>query len=255
MELSTLDRISRGKSPLHQAAPQAKLLGVALAIGGLTLSRSPWDLLLMGIGWMALLEWARLPALRILGWAAYAGVFVLFYLIATWEGFPEASTMLLKAVGSALAMLTLITTTPYPRLFGALQPLMPAPLPDALLLIFRSFFILLHRWTHLDAALRLRGEVSWKSPRQSLVGLSPALGTLLLGAMDHSEALYEAMLLRGYRGVLGGPVNASFSPAAILPILVGGMGLASVFLPLTPLMVVVFGVLLLVGIGSRRWTS
>lgn len=253
MELSTLERFSHGKSPLHRASPQSKLLGVALGIAGMTLSHSPWDLFFLGVGWIALLVWARLPIVRVLGWASYAGIFVLLYLIATWEGASEALTMLLKAVGSALAMLTLLATTPYAHLFGVLRPLIPAPLSDALLLIFRSFFILLHRWTHLSAALRLRGDLSLRSPRRSLHGLSPALGTLLLGAMDHSEALYEAMLLRGYRGVLGAPVRSSVTLAGALPILVGGLGLASVFFPLTRPLGILFSLLLLVGIWSRRW--
>jgi len=60
-------------------------------------------------------------------------------------------------MGAALAMVLLIGTTSYPQLFAVLGRVLPRVVADALLMTYRTFFMLLEAMDHLITALRLRG--------------------------------------------------------------------------------------------------
>ncbi|HEY9765944.1 MAG TPA: energy-coupling factor transporter transmembrane component T, partial [Chroococcales cyanobacterium] len=204
LDLDAIDRWARIDSPFHRASPLSKIFGASLGILGAAIASSPPFLLLLAAEWLFLLAWSRLPLRSILTLSGYAALFAGFYSLIDWGGGPLAIALILKAVVSALSVLSVVATTPYPRVFQAIRPILPPPLPDALLLTYRSLFILLHRWGHIYTALRLRGGIVPRHPLLTLRNISPSLGMLLLSAMDHSQGLYEAMLLRGYRGFLAG---------------------------------------------------
>lgn len=212
---------------MHRARPRAKLLGAALAITAVSLCDRPVVVAGIGLGWLVVIGASRVPALKVALLAGYAMAFAALYAFLSWEGsWPEAALTVLKAGATACSVLAVVTTTPYPTIFQAMQRWLPAVLVDGLLLTYRSLFILLHRWDHLWAALRLRHGLSRRHPLHTARNLGPAVGVLALGALDHSEALYDAMLLRGYRGRLASPPAARPSRYDLLPLGLGLLGLA-----------------------------
>lgn len=198
MAIETLERWARLDGPLQRATPFSKILGVGLGLSSIVLARTLFPLCFVPLLWLALLAWSRLPIARMLGLAGYAFLFSAVYALVA----GNFLMIVLKATGGALVVLALLVTTPYPRIFQSIQPALPDPMPDALLLTYRSFFILMHRWEHLYTALRLRGGIHPLRPARTASNLAFSLGKLVLDALRRSEALYAAMLLRGYRGIL-----------------------------------------------------
>lgn len=229
MDLWAIDRWSRQDSPLHRASAEAKLVGALLAVAALGLAGRLEVVAALGLSWLLLVASARVPLRAVLLLVGYAMTFAVLYALLSWEGdWSQAALLVLKAGGAATSVLSVIVSTPYPEVFGAMRPWLPSLLVDALLLTYRSLFILLHRWDHLWAALRLRHGLDWRRPGRSLQALAPALGGLLLGAMDRSESLYEAMRVRGYRGRIAPARATPWGWADLLPLGLGLLSLAMV---------------------------
>ncbi|HEY9855495.1 MAG TPA: energy-coupling factor transporter transmembrane component T [Stenomitos sp.] len=227
MDLWAIDRWARRNGPLHRAAPQAKLAGVALALAALSLSTRPEVVGALAVAWFLVVIGTRVPATAALLLIGYAMGFASLYAFLTWEGsWPDAALLVMKAGGAAASVLSLIVTTPYPEVFRALRRWLPPLLVDALLLTYRSIFILLHRWEHLWDALRLRHGFSRRHPVHSARAMAPGLGVLLVGALDRSETLYDAMLLRGYRGRITAPKRYAFRKEDLVPLTLGLLSLA-----------------------------
>lgn len=225
MAIETLERWARFDGPLQRATPFSKILGVGLGLSSIVLARTVLPLCVVPLLWLSLLAWSRLPIGRILFLAGYAFLFSAVYALVA----GNFLVIVLKATGGAVVALALLTTTPYPRIFQPLQPVLPDPLPDALLLTYRSFFILGHRWEHLFTALRMRGGIHPLHPGRTAANLGASLGKLVLDAMRRSEALYTAMLLRGYRGVLTQTKSPFWNPWSWLPFAAGIVSCLSLF--------------------------
>jgi cobalt/nickel transport system permease protein len=87
---------------------------------------------------------AGLPVGKFTLAALYPALFALLFAIAQFHGdFIVPATTIAKAVTAASIVVLLIATTPYPRLFAALRPGMPAVIVEALYVTYRSIFILL----------------------------------------------------------------------------------------------------------------
>ncbi|MDR1775203.1 MAG: energy-coupling factor transporter transmembrane protein EcfT [Actinomycetes bacterium] len=108
--------------------------------------------------------------------------------------------LIARAVGVAQASLTVVLTTPWPRLAQVSARTLPRLLSDALIMSWRSFFLLNDRMTALLRALRLRGGLRWRRPLQALAATARAFGTLLLYAMDLADRDWDVLVLRGYDG-------------------------------------------------------
>ncbi len=202
MDIAALDRWAvQGESPWHRAAPLAKIGATALFIVAVVMSHSVAALVTLYLVLAALMAWARLPLRRVLVIAAYPALFAVLFAVSRWGGtWQTPAVIILKAVGAAMAMVLLITTTPYPDLFAALSRVLPPLVSDALFMTYRSFFLLLEGMDHLVTALRLRGGLQRRKPLRTLKNLALALGVLLIHALDLSQRLYDVLLVRGYRG-------------------------------------------------------
>ncbi|MCC7354418.1 MAG: ATP-binding cassette domain-containing protein [Anaerolineae bacterium] len=202
MDIAALDRWAvQGESPWHRAAPLAKIGATALFIAAVVMSRNVAALVTLYLALAALMAVARLPLRRVLIIAAYPALFAVLFAVSRWDGTWQApAVVILKAVGAAMAMVLLITTTPYPDLFAALSRVLPRLVSDALFMTYRSFFLLLEGMDHLITALRLRGGLQRRKPVRTVQNLALALGVLLIHALDLSQRLYDVLLVRGYRG-------------------------------------------------------
>ncbi|HEY9900062.1 MAG TPA: energy-coupling factor transporter transmembrane component T [Pantanalinema sp.] len=254
MDPWALDRWAQAPGLLQRATPLSKLVGAALAVAALAFAEAPVTLAAIALGWLALMAFSRLPLLALLRLAGYAALFAALYALSSWEGsWGQSLALMLKAVGSALAILSVVGSTPYPVVFQSLQPLLPPPLPDALLLTYRSLFLLVERWDHLWIALRLRGGIRRARPWRSLENLGACLAILVLDAMDRSEALYDAMLLRGYRASMAPPVPPGLNGPGLCPLFLGGASLALAILRSEALSVLAIALAAIaLGLGGRR---
>lgn len=202
MDIAALDRWAvQGGSPWHRASPLAKVAAAALAIAAVVASRDLTALVTLYLLLAACMTLARLPLGRVLAIAAYPAIFAVLFAVSRWDGtWQTPAVILLKAVGAAMAMVLLITTTPYPDLFAVFSRVLPRLVADALFMTYRSFFILLEGMDHLTTALRLRGGLQRRKPLRTIRNLALALGVLLIHAIDLSQRLYAVLILRGYQG-------------------------------------------------------
>jgi len=193
---------TRGSSALHDAVPVAKLLAVGGALVAVMVSSNVLVVSALTLALTGLVLALRLPARKILSLAAYPGIFAAIFAFAASAGWLGASLIVAKAVTAALAVVILMFTTPYPQVFAPLQRVMPAIIGDALLMTYRSLFLLLEKFSHTLTAARLRAGVVGKNPLQSAATITRSLGGVLLYSIDMSQRTHDVMHLRGYDGRL-----------------------------------------------------
>ena len=215
-ELSEMDALAAGTSPIHRLSPLTKLFAAVLDIV-LVLSFGKYDLsglaamalwpvalfqisgipvrtcfrklrvvlpLVMAVGLLNPL-FDRAPMLHLGGMAVSGGVISML-------------SLMLKGVLCLMASFLLMATTPIDSLCAALRMLrVPALLVTLLLLTYRYVGLMTRELAVMTDAYRLR------APGQKGIHVSAwgsFLGQLLLRSMDRAQELYSSMLLRGYHG-------------------------------------------------------
>lgn len=215
MDVAVVDRSAvQGRSALHRASPTSKLVAVGLVLAAVVSARDP--LLVAGVA-LALVGIAAgldLPLCPMLALALYPSVFAVVFAFAAAPGPVTGALFVAKAVTAALAVVTLMFTTPYPHVFAPLQRVTPTVVGDALLMTYRSLFLLGDKFADLVRAVRLRAGISARQPLRSARATVRALGGLLLYSFDLAEREYDVLRLRGYEGGLKVTPRPSEAPAA-----------------------------------------
>src|SRR5512139_578662 len=173
MDIAALDRWAvQGTSRIHRASPLGKLVATLLFIACVAVARDVLTLLTLYLALAALVVVARLPLRRTLMIAAYPALFALLFVLSQWNGqWAGPVVMVLKAMGAGLAMVLLIGSTPYPQLFAIIGRALPRLVADAMLMTYRSFFLLLEAMDHLITAVRLRGGLARGRPLRMINNL------------------------------------------------------------------------------------
>lgn len=205
-----LERWSRGASALHRRDPRAKL--AALLVFLVVLATAHRNLPAVGAALLLLLGgalvWARIPLGGALARAAVVLPFTLLFAGVCWlAGEPARGFALaLKSYLSALAVLTVVSTTPLPLLLRGLET---AGAPRYLLMVaqflYRYLFVISEEAQHMRKAAASRGatlagSTSGSARFQAAAG---ALAVLFARSYGRAEDIHRAMLARGFRGRLG----------------------------------------------------
>lgn len=265
MRITVVDEsATRGRSPLHRASPVAKLIAAGCLLAAVVVNANV--LVLLGVALVpvaAVVAW-RLPGRPIAALAAYPAVFAAVFALASAPDPLMGAMVVTKAVAAALAVITLMFTTPYPQVFAPLQRVLPSIVGDALLLTYRSLFLLAEKFGHLTTAVRLRSGLSAREPRRAAAATTAALGGLLLYSFDLSQREYDVMRLRGYEQRLRAHIPPAEDPArdaALLAVPVLALLVAVVFriawATLNPVswLVPLLGVALVGVAALYRWRS
>ncbi|MBI5231259.1 MAG: hypothetical protein HY876_03740 [Coriobacteriales bacterium] len=231
MDLAAVDRsATQGRSWLHDAAPAAKLISLAAVLGAVLVS---WNVLVLAgiaLALAAAVVAARLPLRLAALLAGYPSVFALIFAFASGTGFVNSATIVAKAVTAALAAVLVVLTTPYPRIFSPLQRVTPTIVGDALLMTYRSAFLLLEKFAETLRAIRLRAGLRGRQVVRSGRAATLALGSVLLYSLDLAQRDYDVLRLRGYEGRLRVRRSATFSVPASVAAIVTSLALFSVAL-------------------------
>ncbi len=163
------------------------VLEAAVVLLGYGLSRRPWRLL------------ATRLALMLLFLVPIAGSVVLSR--ALQGGWALAAQVLIRALLALAAMVTLVATTPFPRILGALARLrVPSLLLSILAFMYRYLFVLaeeLARMRRAKLARTFRSDL-----RTEVALLANVVGILFVRAFERAERIYSAMCARGWDGTL-----------------------------------------------------
>ncbi len=203
MNLASIDSAAtRGESWLHKAAPWAKLSAFALVLAAVIVN---WNLLVLaaiGLLLAAVVASSRAPAGLAFSLALYPAIFAAIFAVSAAPDVITGAVIILKAVVAALAAVTMMLTTPYPQVFAPLQRLVPAIVGDALLMTYRSTFLLLGKFANLMTAMRLRAGVTAGRPLRTARSTARALAGTLLYSIDLAQRDHDIMRLRGYESRL-----------------------------------------------------
>jgi cobalt/nickel transport system permease protein len=207
-----------GSGLLHRASPTAKVIFFLLVVLSAVLARSPYPLT---IGYAVLLVAAAatgLPWIRVAVLSWYGALFALLYAISLQAGVWTASLFLLKATTPALAVLMIILSTPYPRIFSLLSSLLPEILAAGLFMTYRALFILLDMMENFAASIRLRGGFSPGSLYKNSANIAKGIGMVLVRSVERASRLYAVMVVRGYNGSMAEKGDLRFHQEDWLPL-------------------------------------
>jgi cobalt/nickel transport system permease protein len=209
---ASVERWSRGDSPLHGIDARAKLIAllVFLTAVATTSKHVPW---IYG-GYFALLAAAifmgRLPMLAMLSRAAWVLPFSAIFAAMTWWAgdFATALVLVAKSFLSIMAALTLAACTPWTRLLDALVFLrVPRPLLLVIQFLARYLFVVADQVTQMRHAAYSRGGAGSAQAFRAAAG---AVGVLFARSWERADGIYQAMLARGFTGRFPAPSGVPF---------------------------------------------
>lgn len=203
MNVAVVDQAATsGTSPLHRASARAKLVALGLVLAAVVASDGVLIPVAIALALAATILAMKIPARAAFILAAYPAFFAALFAVSTASGAAVGFAMVAKASAAGLAAIVVVLTTPYPQVFAPLQAITPPIVGDALLLTYRSVFLLADKFSDLVRAVRLRSGLSRRGFATSARAVSRALGGLLLYSFDLSQRTYDVMRLRGYEGRL-----------------------------------------------------
>jgi cobalt/nickel transport system permease protein len=201
-----------GVSHLHRAGTVTKLVAFAFVLAAVVVQQNLFVVLTLTFALAALTVGMRLPARGVFGLAAYPGIFAVVFAFAAAPDALTGALFVAKAMTAALASVVLIFTTPYPQVFALIQRIVPEIVGDAMLMTYRSLFLLGEKLDRLRIAVRLRSGLSKGHPVRAARAGASALGSLILYALDLSQREYDVMRLRGYEGRLRVGISRATEP-------------------------------------------
>lgn len=201
MKITLVDRLATSDaSAVHHVSVGFKLIFLLVVVALTVLIWNPFVLGLLVFALLGISLIAKLPLKVVLALASYSMLFTLIFAFSTQPGWSVGTAMVLKGLSGALASIIVVLTTPYPLIFALSGRFLPRLLNDALLLTYRTIFLLADTLTDLMRALHLRGSLDWRHPLTTLKMLTSALGNLVLYALTLAEEDYDILRMRGYEG-------------------------------------------------------
>ncbi len=203
MDIARVDSsATRGTSALHRAVPGAKLAAFVLVLAATIVSANVLMVAGIALALVAVIVALRLPWRPMLVLALYPGIFAAIYAFAAATDALSAALIISRAITTALVAILMMFTTPYPQVFAPIQRVLPSVIGDALLMTYRSLFLLLEKFGHTLTAVKLRAGIVGVNPVRSAATITRSLGGVLLYSIDLSQRTHDVMYLRGYDGRL-----------------------------------------------------
>lgn len=212
---------ANGSGMLHRASPLAKIVFLILVITAAVITKNPYPLM---VGYAVLIVVAAvtgLPWSRVMVLSWYAAVFALLFSLSIRGGVWIRALFVVKAITPSCAMLMLIVSTPYPKIFALLSAALPEVISAGLFMTYRTLFILLDMMDNFGAAIRLRGGFSAGSLYKNSSNISKGIAMLLVRAVERASRIYAVMVVRGYSGSMAEKSPIQLQRADWLPVCTG----------------------------------
>jgi cobalt/nickel transport system permease protein len=246
MEHGFIDRYSSLESCIHRLDTRTRILA-ALGFLAVVVSTPPWHLQAFVI-YAGLISWitalSRVPLRFVASRAALVLPFsalvalglpfigggekvVFFGIPLAVNGLWILAGAIMKSFLGAVAIVLLVSTTPFGLLLDGLRRLKaPALFIDLLALTYRYLFILVDESQRLRRAARARGYAPRWLPQAVVIGR--LIGNLFVRSYRRAERIYNAMRLRGYDGQIPAAQTRPFSLSESLLLAVIILALVSI---------------------------
>lgn len=238
-DLSYLDTLATGRTAIHRLDPRIKVLIAALFVVCVVsfdkyaiASMFPFALFLtiiMVLGQVPVSFIMKKLALTA-PFAIMIGIFnplldqqILLHLgpVAVSGGWLSFLSILLRFGLTVTAMLVLIATTGFNSVCMALEKLgMPTIFAVQLLMLYRYIFVLIVEGQRMYRARAIR---SFHKGRMDMRTFSYLIGQLLLRTIDRGQRIHQAMLCRGFDGIIRIRQTLRFTLRDLLVLCVSGM--------------------------------
>src|SRR5262245_13886885 len=216
MQVSFLDRYSRGTSVVHRLDARVKLL-LTLASAFLVIAtpelvavffKEQWAVwLFFGLeAWLVLVIYsiAGLPwrylAMRLLAVLPFLSTLALAVPLSRGfeDGWNAGAQLLTRSLITLAVTITTIATTPFGKLLAALERLhLPKVFISVVAFMYRYMFVL---WDELEKMRRAKlARTFYPSVWRETRLMANFVGILLVRAFERSERVHAAMLARGWR--------------------------------------------------------
>ncbi len=203
MRYTRLEQYAGFDSPIHHIDARVKLVCFILFILAVVLTPPAraaafflYTVLVVSIVFLSdvPLGFVLKRSLVILPFAVMIGIFNVFY-----KPPVVFFNVLIKSWLSALALITLSSTTEFPTLLKALESLRtPKLLTTIISFMYRYIFTLVDQVQKLERA-RLTRSYGRRGVYQ-IKAVGNMLGSLFVNTYERGERIYDAMLARGYHG-------------------------------------------------------
>ena len=229
MDIGAIDRSATSDAGwLHLRSPRSKLAAFALVIAAVVVTWNAFVALAVVLAVFGAAASSRVDLKLTLALAAYPAAFAFIFGIAASSDPLYIAVLMLKAVAAGLSAVTIVLTTPYPQIFAPVQRIVPGIVGDALLMTYRTTFLLLDKFANLVRAVRLRAGVRGTHSVRTARATTQALGGLLLYSLDLAQRDYDVMRLRGYSGRLRTePVTSADARVDVAVVLAAALVLAA----------------------------
>lgn len=176
------------------------LLGLAVSIGILLISRLPFAYVSQGIKWPALF---LLPFPLILPLTVDGGRALTLYNISfSIEGFEQGMLMMTRGLAAVVLIYPLFGSSPFNTTIHAMRGLgLPEAVTQIFLFAYRYLFLLREQFQTMSRSLASKG-FSKKTDLHTARIMGAALGMLFIRSYERSDRIYKAMVSKGYTGNL-----------------------------------------------------
>jgi len=205
-EFPEIDKYSGIESPLHSWDPRVKLMSILFLIFSVVLLN---DLIQAVIGLIlsvALILVSGIPinfVLNRMRWVAFFVVFIFVILsLTTPQGVEKGALIAIRAGSAIILTLAMIGTTRFDQLLKAMEKLrIPNKLIQAFMFSYRYIFVLTQEIERMLISLKSRGFRK-RTDLLTMKTIGNSIGMLFVRSYERSKRVYEAMISRGYSGIV-----------------------------------------------------
>lgn len=199
-----IDAYAKG-STLYTFDPRVKLICTIIFVVAVAMFRQLEAIVAAGIFILTLMLISRVPLRHLAANYAVALIFILFASITMLftSGPENALLIFLRISVSVMALLLLVTTTPFFKMIRAFRALhMPKLLANLIMFTYRFIFVLIDEMDRMKMARKARGYAGGRSllDKKALGVLSATIGMIFVRSSIRATNIYDALLSRGYNG-------------------------------------------------------
>ncbi|MBL7130999.1 MAG: cobalt ECF transporter T component CbiQ [Candidatus Omnitrophica bacterium] len=220
MHLPEIDKYAHLKSVFHSWDPRVKLISFSFLI--LSIALLP-NLLSASLGFflvIILVLLSKIPFSFVLKQLKWVMLFILFFFIimpltvpgdiilrlnfltVSKQGLKLSSLIALRAISICMIIFPMIGTMEFHKTLKALQRLkIPNKLIQTIMFTYRYIFVFLTELIRMLTAAKAR-LFKKKTNIHTLKITSNLIGMLFIRAFERTQRIYDAMVSRGYKGVL-----------------------------------------------------
>lgn len=193
------------RSPFYPLDPRVKLICTVALIVVVAVLTSLEAVLLAGAFLILLAIASRIPARHLASNFLLALIFIVFAALTMllYRGWESALIIGLRISICVLALLIMVSTTPFFKMLRAMRSLrVPRLIASMIMFTYRFIFLLLDEMERMKLARRARGFIGGRNllDRSALRTLANTIGMTFVRANARATNIYDALLMRGYTG-------------------------------------------------------